>query len=430
MSNVFIESRTLSGSAKSIDSGESILLGRTNSNSVSNKLVRFVTKCQREIRDDNLRDYDPSLPSCTWIGGVFEYTGYQKMNRYMTKHLNEFGSNVKLYSFLNRIDIPLEEALEIAHKGHCSVPKDAPVIYGAIQSTDKNEYVVHYTMNESQILRSEGFIEGLKKNDEIWVPSKWNKKLLEETGIGSIIKVMPLGIDEEVFKPVEDRVSYTSGTNEFVFLAVSSWVWRKGWENLIEAFCKAFDGNKKVSLVIHTLEGTDIYNHEISHVVNSIKTSSSPHIVHSNALIPEEMMSAVYCSADAFALLSMGEGWGLPYSEAAACQVPIIGSYTTGHTEYLDGDYSYLVEPDLWVKPHESMKRCSDVYDNSVFAGFSKTALSEVISKMKYVYRNYDEAKNKAVEFGEKFVNEYSWKKSAEKVYNRIVELNKITGTL
>jgi len=429
MDDIYIESRTLCGSTKRPNKVESGVLTSPDSVTESNKLLKFVIRCNKYMRDDNLVESDPDQPSCKWVGGVFEYTGYQKMNRYMVQNLRDLGANIKLYSFIKKIDISVKEAFELAWDGHCDVPENSPVIYGAVQSTHKDEYVTHYMMNETQSLSSEDFIEGIRQNNEIWVPSNWNKNLLENLDLDVEIKVMPLGVDEKIYKPVKERVKYTSGTNEFVFLAISSWGWRKGWDCLIKAFCKAFSGNKNVSLVIHTLDGTDIYDSDIKHLVADIVGVDPPHIVHSNALIPEEVMPAVYCSADVFSLLSRGEGWGLPYSEAAACRIPIIGSYTTGQMEYLDHKYSYLVTPDTWVRPHYSMSRLSSIYDDSIFSGFTEGALDVAASKMRYVYNNYDEAKRKAIEFGDIFVERYSWKKSAERVYNRIVELNKITET-
>lgn len=48
---------------------------------------------------------------------------------------------------------------------------------------------------------------------------------------------------------------------------------------------------------------------------------------------PTEVLNKVYNASDVFITTTLGEGWGLTYSESAACKVPIIAPYTTSFME-------------------------------------------------------------------------------------------------
>jgi len=46
-----------------------------------------------------------------------------------------------------------------------------------------------------------------------------------------------------------------------------------------------------------------------------------------------EVLNQIYNASDAFLTTTLGEGWGLTFSEAAACKVPIVAPYTTSFME-------------------------------------------------------------------------------------------------
>ena len=61
--------------------------------------------------------------------------------------------------------------------------------------------------------------------------------------------------------------------------------------------------------------------------------------------MPIEMLNYVYNASDVTLSTTLGEGWGLGFSESAACKVPIIAPYTTSFMEMSNyGRNAYMLE--------------------------------------------------------------------------------------
>jgi len=58
-----------------------------------------------------------------------------------------------------------------------------------------------------------------------------------------------------------------------------------------------------------------------------------------------DVLNSVYNASDVYLTTTLGEGWGLTFSEAAACKVPIIAPYTTSFMEMSGyGKNAYMLE--------------------------------------------------------------------------------------
>lgn len=91
------------------------------------------------------------------------------------------------------------------------------------------------------------------------VPSHFHLESIQRDGLfpeGLRLTVMPQSVDTERFKPPK-RARKKHKTKEeqrvFKFLSVFKWEFRKGWDVLLEAFCREFDYiDDDVMLVIKT----------------------------------------------------------------------------------------------------------------------------------------------------------------------------------
>jgi len=118
----------------------------------------------------------------------------------------------------------------------------------------------------------------------------------------------------------------------------------------------------------------------------------------------------------------------LPYLEAAACGLPVIGSNCSAQTDYLTKENSYLVDPDemVTVKTNGALsklaKHCG-FYEGQVFPNFGATGIKKTRELMREVFENYDEALKKSQKLTDLVHNEFSWDMAVEKVLKRIKEI-------
>ena len=413
-SEMVIDSESICGKCYNIKHFDKLILKRVD---YKKRLIKFICGCS------SLKQKDPDLdkPKAYWVGYVFHYSGYSIMNRNILNNIIN-KANIKLLSPIDGIDCSLSEAKNISEHTHYSFSDNSPIVFCSANSKRKNDnYIINFTMSEFEKTESKGFLDYLNINDEIWVPTEWNKRQYELIGYNKPIVKIPLAVDTNIFNRKQNNLSYTSGTNTFKFLSISSWLWRKGFDILIKSYVQAFREKDDVTLILMTknLVVENNIEDDILKIVNSVRNYDLPHIVLCSAKIPEEAMSYVYSDSDCFSLISRGEGWGLPYCESICCETPVISSYCCGSTEFLD-DNSYLVKPDLLNKTDPSML-WTDFYNNSYFNDFSIDKIYEISGIMKEVVDNYSIAKNKVLLAKENFTKKYSWGKTSDLVYNRIL---------
>ncbi|MDP2829671.1 MAG: glycosyltransferase family 4 protein [Sulfuricellaceae bacterium] len=83
--------------------------------------------------------------------------------------------------------------------------------------------------------------------------------------------------------------------------------------------------------------------------------------VHFIGRVPNEEMMDLYNLADAFAMPSIGEGFGFVFLEAAACGVPVLGGGVDGSPDALaDGRLGIMVDPDDGKALNEGLLRLLD----------------------------------------------------------------------
>lgn len=80
--------------------------------------------------------------------------------------------------------------------------------------------------------------------DELIVCSEWAKKVVEANGIKKKTHVVPLGTDTDFYKPDPNAPKHSNT----IFLNIGKWEKRKGHEELIAAFNKAFKPDNAVEL--------------------------------------------------------------------------------------------------------------------------------------------------------------------------------------
>lgn len=173
-----------------------------------------------------------------------------------------------------------------------------------------------------------------------------NKLVLEEEAENKVLKYIPHGIDETVFKPIkkEDaefetftkfRKDLFSGKDiEFVMFYNSRNIQRKKTADVILAFRMFCDSipkekAKKCALVMHTA-AVDPNGTDLNAVKEALCDPEYVNVYFSQDKINPAQMNALYNIADVTCLISSNEGWGLSLTESMMAGTMIIANVTGG----------------------------------------------------------------------------------------------------
>ena len=117
-------------------------------------------------------------------------------------------------------------------------------------------------------------------------------------------------------------------------------------------------------------------------------------------MVPTDLVNKIYNASDIFLTTTLGEGWGLTFSEAAACKIPIIAPYTTSFIEMSGyGKRANMLETIYPIcQPNDNVVR-------------EQTDIYEVGEKILYVSQ---QIKSQSVELNKKVFANYEWAKSIE----------------
>jgi glycosyltransferase involved in cell wall biosynthesis len=170
-----------------------------------------------------------------------------------------------------------------------------------------------------------------------------NKLVLEEKASSKIIKYVPHGLNEEIFKPldkkdpalVEFKKNLFKGKEyNFALFFNSRNIRRKQIPDTILAYRHFIDKlsieqAKKCCLVLHT-ERISEHGTDLNAVIELLANGEQYNIIFTDAHFAPVQMNLLYNCTDAQILLTSNEGWGLSLTEALLVGKPIIANVTGG----------------------------------------------------------------------------------------------------
>ena len=242
-----------------------------------------------------------------------------------------------------------------------------------------------------------GWAERCNAQDEVWPTSQFNRETFARAGVDEHrLRVMPEGLDTSKFRPGLTPLPIP-GRRGFNFLSVFDWIDRKGPDVLLRAFCRAFDADDDVALIlkIHKFDepGADLEERLLFFLEREcgVTLERAPAILVLSGLLPKEAMPRLYAAADAFVLPSRGEGWGRPYMEAAASQLAVLATRWSGQLDFLHDANSFLIDIEgVRPAPRDSDR---DIY---VGQGWAEPSVEHLTALLRQVVQNRDEAKRRA----------------------------------
>ena len=372
--------------------------------------------------------------SLLYHGPFRDAGGYAKMNREIVRQLSALGVNVKtsiLPSGRKCAELPIPD-IELLSKS--PVGKDAPYVAGSLApgflNTGHKRNII-FTMMETQTI-SKRYIDKCNNCDELWLPCDWNFETFKDSGLKRPMYKVPLGVDVDLYNPDVEPMAIKGTEGKFVFLSVFGWSLRKGCDILVRSFARAFANNPHVCLVISSrIWGSEEAGHanlireDISRFCRQEGISPINNIIHIPHATPEEQMPSLFKAAHCFVLPSRGEGFGLPYAEAGACEVPVIATRHGGQMEFLDDETAEFIDIEGYEKcKNLKLNLVSSYYtDDVLIASLGNNAISALADKMIDITKNYKDAKSKAVKLRQKLTENFTWKHSALAVIKRLNEL-------
>ena len=293
-------------------------------------------------------------------------------------------------------------------------------------------YNIAYIMFETLEFPN-NFVNHLRINgvNEIWTPSTFCKDSMEKAGLreGIIeggVRVMPLGVDTQMFNPegskdISTIVNWNSVSGKFKFLSVMGFSARKGINTLVRAFSEEFAGKDSDKVALYLKGGW----YPISKAwadVNAARSGigGSLPLVHLDfAAYPESVLANLYRVCNAFVLPSIGEGWCMPCCEAMATGLPTIATRWGGMLEFMNDDVGYLIDVDrVGTEPS-----CDWITKEYIGRKFAKASVSHLRKIMRHVYENREEANEIGLKAREWMVKNYSWDVSCKRMKDRLEEI-------
>lgn len=388
----------------------------------------------------------PTGRSVIWKGSFSDLGGYANMNREICLRLGHHGISVKVDILktgwaVDPMTTNLLRALETTKlKDEASCPMVVGFTPMSIRS--RRKALVFYTMMETQGLHKEFVNRCNEHATELWVPCKFYLDVFKANGISKPVKLMPLGVNHHIYVPgtPEPRLSYEAMPTgqkvqtlpkSFRFMSLFGWSYRKGPDVLCRSFLKEFSTKDDVCLVIYSrYAGSSMEQHKdtIRKEIREYYKESGPDappIYYCGDHIPIQDLPGCYAAANAFVFCSRGEGFGLPVVEAGACGLPVISAYNTAMTQYLDEDTAFLVSPEGVAPANDKLTWITEYYRDQDFAVYGDKSIAEFGGLMRLVYRNPQEAAEKAKKLRERILNEYTWDVATSRVASRLKELTK-----
>lgn len=318
---------------------------------------------------------------------MLEKFGYEVAIRPMSQS-EQFGSKIPASIKRNFVYKPQPEEWELAFH-----PPDA-------KATEGKKSVL-FTMYESTQL-SERQKYFLSQFDAIITPCQWGATVFSANGVNKPIKICPLGVDTKTFS--YGRMSNSPA--EVVFGAAGRLAHggvRKGLNDVIHLFRKAFPGKEKVKLKIKAFEDCNIASVNDSRIEINQKW------------ITEQEIAQWIRSLTCFVSAARSEGWGLLQHQSLACGRPVISTQAFGLRNFVTEMNSYPVGFEFetamgyyrghWAKPN----------------------FDEIVDRMRELYHDVDRACEKGV-VGTQDVAPLSLENSGRHLENALKELGAIAG--
>ena len=249
---------------------------------------------------------------------------------------------------------------------------------------------------------------------DLWIPSEWGRKVAIEQGINAKqIMVVHEGVNPDLYHPY-----LIPQSDKFRFLLIGKYEQRKSIDESIEAFAMTYGNNPAVELVIKS----DYFRNHVEKkqaLEYKIACMNVSNIKLVWGLQTETELANLYRSANVFLFPTKAEGWGLPLIEAAATGLPLVTTFHSGQTEFLQDIRSSCVLLDYTLSPIDCPET-KEFYpaEDGNHGKWAVTTVEEIAIGIKLAYNNYASLRAQAIKNSAIIRSKYSWANSAMTALN------------
>ena len=315
-----------------------------------------------------------------------------------------------------------------------------------IQITVPNEfqpvgdYNIGVTAGIETTICDPSWIEGLNRMNLNLVSSQHAKETfersqfnIEEKGqvkgqvkLQKPVEVLFEGADLTKYFPTASKFDLSSIEEEFAYLFVGHWLQgnfaqdRKNVGYMIKIFLEVFKNKKKQPALILKTQSANASVLDRDQLLNKIddirKTvkGTLPNIYLVHGEMSDEEMNHLYNHPKVKAMISFtkGEGFGRPLLEFSLVNKPIIATNWSGHTDFLDKEFCYLVNGTLTNVDKSATVEKMILKESQWFTPND----SEAATALRLVYDNYKKYAELSKRQGYKSRTNFSWEKMTEQL--------------
>jgi len=226
------------------------------------------------------------------------------------------------------------------------------------------------------------------------------------------LDVIPHGVNTADYHPLpEDQVKqfraryFGAHADKFIIMNLNRNQQRKDIPRTIQAFVEFRKQVPESLLYLHMAQNDQGWN--LPEVLKSYNLSMAEDVIFPqnfgpNQGYPRPIVNMLYNCADVITSTTLGEGWGLSWSEAMATKTPIVMPRNTALTEAISEDRGYLVDSGtspslLTILPH----------DNEVIRPL--VDVDDMVKKLVEIHSDYPKALAKAEKAYEWVTKELAW---------------------
>jgi glycosyltransferase involved in cell wall biosynthesis len=334
-----------------------------------------------------------SLTQINWVSYYYQSDGYGRYSSRFVKGLQNIGAKVKIAT-LDHLHMPkwMQEQEGLDFENGLTISFMPP--YLATYAPGQHWL---YSMTEGSRI-PQSWVRSIADSgvQRVLVPCEHNRLAFLESGVTVDVGVVPGGTDPTEF-PYRFR-SYEKGLKPYTFLALGDRGFRKGWEDVWEAFYSAFGGKTTGVMDVRLIIKFRPEDYNKLAYVKAMKTAVGADRRVIWQVEESQDMAAIYSQAHCVVIPSYSEGWGMPHREAASLGVPVITQRYSGLDDgwleewalVLDSGQLRPTPTDVhevalgnWMRPNrrslvENMRYC---YDNPITASLFGKKASEWIAK-------------------------------------------------